>query len=86
MGGIDMGMGRVSEQAKQGIAELKELLPKVDQKRLAEDFFTNTTAQLRGNGEAYQVYLALKGTEFARRFKELENERLQEAGYGKFEL
>jgi hypothetical protein len=85
-GVIDMGAGKVSAQAEIGINELYALLPKVDQGKLAEDFFSSTTAQQNGIHEAYQVYLALKDTEFARRFKELESLRLKESGQGEFTL
>lgn len=81
-----MGAGKVSAQAEIGINELHALLPKVDQGKLAEDFFSSTTAQLNGIHEAYQVYLALKGTAFSQRFKELENVRLKESGQGEFTL
>lgn len=86
IGAIDMGMGRIAPAAGEKINTLKALLPKVDQGKLAEEFWGSTCAQLKGNKEAYQVYLSLKGSEFSRRFKELESARLEEAGYGKFVL
>ena len=83
-GAMDIGWGRISPTAKAGVDELKALLPKIDQRKLAEDFFDMPLSQ-RGQG-FLQVYLALKGTEFSNRFKELESARLKEGGYGEFTI
>lgn len=85
-GQIDMGYGNVSPTARQGITQLKEMLSMVDQKKLAESFFGKTIGEDFNTHDAYQVYLALKGTEFSNTFKELESARLKEGGYGEFKI
>lgn len=59
----------------------------LSQQKLAEDFFAETIGKrIDNNLGAYRVYQALKGTPFAERFKELEDKRLKDAGYGGFNL
>ncbi len=65
------------------IGHMREISPVVQQKA-AEIFFTKDLYKIVREG--YKAYLALKGTPFATKFQELENARLQAAGYGKFTL
>jgi hypothetical protein len=58
-----------------------------DQEALAEEYFKRTIGgDVSKNKFAYPVYQALKGTAFAKKFYELEDERLREDGYPGFTL
>jgi hypothetical protein len=64
-----------------------ENLSDADQEQVAADFFNETIGQdISNNKHAYHVYRHLKGTAFARKFHQLEDERLKNAGYGGFTL
>ncbi len=80
---IDMGMGTIAPAARASIQELKALLPKVNEAKLAEQFFQSTQGRTE---ESYQVYMALKGTKFAETFRSLEDARLKAEGYDGFTL
>lgn len=57
------------------------------QKELAREFFESTIGKDLGQvRSAYEVYMALKGTEFSKTFRELESERLVAAGYSPLTL
>jgi len=69
------------------VAEIKEVFKNADQAKLAEEFFSETIGKdISNNSRAYNVYGLLKGTEFANKFKDLENNRLMRAGAGEFTL
>jgi len=80
---------RMAKETTTTIETIREILKdnNIDQKVLADDFFENTIGtNILFIPNAYKVYLELKGTEFAQRFKELEDRRLKEAGFGGFNL
>jgi hypothetical protein len=72
------------------IGTLQENIAKLsegDQQALAEEYFKRTIREdASKNKYAYPVYQALKGTAFAKKFYELEDERLREDGYPGFTL
>lgn len=81
--------GGVSKKFSGAAEELREIFKdgQINQKELAAEFFNNTIGRdIRNNGGAYKVYGLLKGTEFADTFRELESQRLKEAGFGEFKL
>ncbi|MDO8569875.1 MAG: hypothetical protein Q7R89_03860 [bacterium] len=78
-----------SKETEETLDAIKGALkdPDIDQRALADDFFENTIGKdFTNNRQAYKVYLELKGTKFAQRFKELESARLKKAGFGEFTL
>ena len=78
--------GRSSEMLK-NVKDILNALTPSDQENLASAFFEKTIlADIVNNRKAYPVYGALKGTSFAEKFKQLENDRLQAAGFGSFDL
>lgn len=86
-GELDPSWGRTSKELEASRGELKQLLATADQRAIAEHFFNETIGRDIGNNKAaYHVYQYLKGTEFAERFHELEDERLKAAGYQGFSL
>lgn len=74
--------GRVSPEIQKEGKELAELLSETDQEALAQQFFNNTI----GRNGTYNVYALLKGTKFAEKFRELEDQRLKKAGHDGFNL
>ena len=59
------------------------------QKALAKEFFESTILKNFSSEtvrSAYEVYAQLKGTEFSNTFRELESNRLVEAGYSPLTL
>lgn len=52
------------------------------QEKIGKDFFDRTIGQnISNNRNAYEVYLVFKRTTFGKKFAELEDARLKEAGY-----
>ena len=73
--------GQPSQEATSFKKKLIEL-PEQEQQKIAESFFGDTIGQsISNNGNAYLVYMATKGTAFARKFTEMEDARLKSAGY-----
>lgn len=69
------------------LKKIKSLLDKGNQDEIAEAYFAKTIGEsISNNKSAYPVYLALKGTPFAKKFAELEDARLKTAGYAGFSL
>jgi len=80
-------MGRIPKEIAAMGEELEEKIEGLNQAKLAEDFFEETIGQNISNiPKAYSVYGLLKGTEFSKRFKELESARLKKAGYSELTL
>ncbi len=74
-------MGGTSQEADDFRRKLKEFSDQ-DQQKLAKDFYEDTIGQnIQNNENAYNIYMAMRGTTFAKKFKELEDTRLKEAGY-----
>ena len=74
----------LSEECSGAKEELKRIFEEegIDQEGLAQNFFDDTIGQgIKNNNGAYKVYKMLKGTRFADKFRELEDQRLKEAGY-----
>jgi hypothetical protein len=76
--------GRIDQEV---LSEIKAKFDTTNQVALAEEYFDKTIGtSISDNKFAYPVYQALKGTDFARRFAELEDARLKAAGYAGFSL
>lgn len=84
--GKDIRYSGMTAENRTRMNEVRASLSGLNQRKLAEEFFASFVAQSGGSEEVYEVYRALKGTEFASTFKELESARLQEAGHGDFKL
>lgn len=70
---------------RQAIEQIKQLDPK-SQADAAESYFMQMTGDREmpmagSNTEQYTVYMALKGSEFSHKFRELEADRLNKFGY-----
>lgn len=63
------------------VIETVKALSDADQEALAQDYFDKTIGKsISDNKYAYEVYLKLKGTAFARKFHDLEDARLKASG------
>lgn len=79
-------LGLSKKQAEMG-KNLLSMLSGSEQRAAAERFFSSTVGEnVDVARKAYNVYMMLRGSEFANRFKELEDARLRSAGFGGFKL
>lgn len=86
-GSLDPFGNIVSKQQMAKVEEFRSIRSELDQSTLAQKFFDDTIGQnILNNKGAYMVYKLFKGSEFSDKFKELENARLEAAGYGEFNL
>lgn len=80
---------RLSDDVREDIRLAEEKIGQIsadEQKELATYFFDHAIMKEHNTRNAYQVYMAFKGTVFSDYFKQLEDLRLRGYGYGGFTL